>query len=141
MIEKETTKATISQPEKPLEQVRKRIPLGSRNILTAPKRPGFVRRFVNDKGDRITAFKDAGWNPVENTPVGDPKIGRPSSIGSMTNPSVGDGQRAVLMEIPEKYYQEDYTASQAKITAVENEMKRESKTPGKDGLAGAVTIS
>ena len=70
MIEKETT----SQPEKPLEQVRKRIPLGSRNILTAPKRPGFVRRFVNDKGDRITAFKDAGWNPVENTPVGDPKL-------------------------------------------------------------------
>jgi len=137
MIEKETT----SQAEKSSEQVRKRIPLGSRNILTAPKRPGFVRRFVNDKGDRITAFKDAGWNPVENTPVGDPKIGRPSSIGSMTNPSVGDGQRAVLMEIPEKYYQEDYTASQAKITAVENEMKRESKTPGKDGLAGAVTIS
>lgn len=142
MIEKETTKATTSIAGKTTsEQVRKRIPLGTRNILTAPSKAGFVRRFVNDKGDRITAFKEAGWIPVEDTPVGDPKIGRPSSIGSVTNPSVGSGQRAVLMEIPEKYYQEDYAAAQAKITAVENEMKRESKAPGKDGLAGAVTIS
>lgn len=128
-------------PEKAIEQVRKRIPLGTRNILTAPKKPGFVRRFVNDKGDRIAAFKEAGWNTVEDIPVGDAKLGRPSSIGSLTNPSVGAGQRAILMELPETYYQEDYAASQAKITAVENEIKRESKTPGKDGLAGTVKIS
>jgi len=46
-------------------QTRKRIPLGTRNILTAPKKPGFVRRFVNDKGDRIQSFKDAGWNYLD----------------------------------------------------------------------------
>ncbi len=120
---------------------RKRVPLGSRNILTAPKRSGFVRRFVNDKGDRIQAFKDAGWTLVEEAPVGDPKIGRASTIGSLTNPSVGAGQRAVLMEIPEKYYQEDYEAAQAKITAVENEIRRKSKTEGRDGLSGEVKIS
>lgn len=120
---------------------RKRIPLGSRNILTAPKRAGFVRRFVNDKGDRVQAFKDAGWTLVEEAPVGDPKLGRASSIGSLTNPSVGAGQRALLMEIPEQYYQEDYNAAQAKITQVENEIKRNSKAPGKDGLAGEVKIS
>jgi hypothetical protein len=120
---------------------RKRVPLGSRNILTAPKKKGFVRRFVNDKGDRVQAFKDAGWTPVEDTPVGDPKLGRASSIGSLTNPSVGAGQRAILMEIPEQYYEEDYAAAQAEITAVENEIKRKSKSPGKDGLAGEVKIS
>jgi hypothetical protein len=125
--------------EKTIE--RKRVPLGSRNILTAPKRSGFVRRFVNDKGDRIQAFKDAGWNPVEETPVGDPKLGRASMMGSMTNPHVGAGQRAVLMEIPEKYYQEDYAAAQAEITAVENEIRRKSKTEGRDGLSGEVKIS
>lgn len=120
---------------------RKRIPLGSRNILTAPKKNGFVRRFVNDKGDRVQAFKDAGWTLVEEAPVGDPKLGRASSIGSVTNPSVGAGQRAILMEIPEKYYQEDYNAAQAKITQVENEIKRKSKSPGNDGLSGEVKIS
>ena len=120
---------------------RKRVPLGSRNILTAPKKSGFVRRFVNDKGDRIQTFKDAGWTPVEDTPVGDPKIGRASSMGSMTNPSVGDGQRAVLMEIPEEYYQEDYEAAQAEITAVENEIRRKSKSEASDGLSGEVKIS
>lgn len=125
--------------EKTIE--RKRIPLGSRNILTAPKKPGFVRRFVNDKGDRIQTFKEAGWNLVEGMPVGDPKIGRASTMGSLTNPSVGVGQRAILMEIPEKYYQEDYKAAQDKITVVENEIRRKSKSPARDGLSGEVKIS
>lgn len=131
-----------SQKDKTEGTPRKRIPLGSRNILTAQKRPGFVRRFVNDKGDRIQAFKDAGWTPVEDTPVGDPKVGRPSSMGSMTNPHVGAGQRAVLMEIPEKYYQEDYARAQAEITATENQIKRKNVTPSAaDGLSGEVKIS
>ena len=124
------------------KQPRKRIPLGTRNILTAPKKPGFVRRFVNDKGDRIESFKDAGWNAVdEDVQVGDPKVGKASSMGSLANPHVGGGQRAVLMEIPEEIYNEDRAASQAKITQVENEIKRNSKTLGKDGLDGNVSIS
>lgn len=123
-------------------QSRKRIPLGTRNILTAPKKPGFVRRFVNDKGDRIESFKDAGWKAVdEDVQVGDAKIGKASSMGSLVNPSVGGGQRAVLMEIPEKIYKEDKAVSQANITKIENEIKRNSNTPGKDGLDGKVSIS
>lgn len=136
MVDAKQTEATNNESTS-----RKRVPLGSRNILTAPKKNGFVRRFVNDKGDRVQAFKDAGWTLVEEAPVGDPKLGRASSIGSVTNPSVGAGQRAILMEIPEKYYQEDYNAAQAKITQVENEIRRKSKSPGKDGLAGEVKIS
>lgn len=124
------------------EQPRKRVKLGSRNILTAPKKNGFVRRFVNDTGDRIQMFKDAGWNTVEDVnQVGDPKLGRPTSIGSGANPHVGSGQRAVLMEIPEEIYEADRAESQAAITKVENEMKRNSKTEGKDGLSGSVEIS
>ena len=125
-----------------VEQVRKRIPLGSRNILTAPKKSGFVRRFVNDTGDRIQAFKDAGWNAVDDgSPVGDSKLGRPTNIGSATNPSVGNNQRAVLMEIPEEIYKADRAESQAKITAIEAQIKRNSKGEGKDGLSGSVMIS
>ena len=124
------------------EQPRKRIPLGSRNILTAPKKVGFVRRFVNDTGDRIQMFKDAGWNTVDDgSPVGDSKIGRPTNIGSATNPSVGNNQRAVLMEIPEEIYEADRAESQAKISEVENQIKRNSRGEGRDGLSGSVTIS
>jgi len=124
------------------EQPRKRVPLGTRNVLTAPKKHGFVRRFVNDKGDRVENFKAAGWNVVdEHVQVGDPKIGRASSLGSLVNPHVGGGQRAVLMELPEKIYNEDRVASQAAITQVENEIRRNSKSPGRDGLNGEVSIS
>lgn len=123
------------------EESRKRIPLGTRNVLTAPQRPGFVRRFVNDKGDRIQRFKDAGYSIVEDAIiVGDDKIGKPTQVGSGVS-SQGDGQRKVLMEIPEKYYLEDKKMKQDKITSVENEIKRNSKNPGPDGLHGAVTIS
>lgn len=143
MIEQNKDMQTNQTESKKVEQPRKRVPLGTRNILTAPKRPGFVRRFVNDAGDRVQLFKDAGWSAVESVgnPIGDEKIGRASSIGSSANPHVGGGKRAVLMEIPEEYYNEDFKAAQAKITEVENEIKRNSKTPGKDGLAGTVSIS
>lgn len=128
--------------EKKSVQTRKRIPLGTRDVLTAPKKPGFVRRFVNDKGDRIQNFKDAGWSPVEeDIQVGDPKAGKSTAMGGTVNTHVGSGQRAVLMEIPEEYYNEDRAASQAKITQVENEIRRTQKGPGKDGLEGNVKIS
>jgi len=124
------------------EQLRKRVPLGTRNILTAPKKAGFVRRFVNDKGDRVQSFKDAGWNTVdEQVQVGDAKIGRAGSIGSLANPHVGGGQRAVLMEIPEEIYNEDRAASQAAITRVENEIKRNSKPDASAESYGTVSIS
>jgi len=124
------------------EQPRKRIPLGTRNILTAPKRPGFVRRFVNDKGDRIENFKAAGWTAVDaETSVGDPKAGKAQSIGSSANPDVGGGQRAVLMELPEEIYKEDRAASQAEITKVENELKRNLAGSGKKEFTGGMSIS
>lgn len=141
MVEQTKTSDDVKDVKK-AEQPRKRVPLGTRNILTAPKKAGFVRRFVNDKGDRIENFKDAGWNVVdENTQVGDPKVGRARPMGSSVNPEVGSGQRAVLMEIPEEIYEEDKAASQAEITKVENELKRNQRAPGQDGLEGKVSIS
>ena len=136
-----TENATKRVEDKSVKQTRKRVPLGSRNILTAPQRPGYKRRFVNDKKDRIQEFKDAGYEIVEeDLQVGDPKIGRPGQLGSAVS-SQGDGQRKVLMEIPEEYYNEDYHAEQAKITQKENEIRRNIDKPGSDGLIGQVNIS
>ena len=125
-----------------VDQPRKRIPLGTRNILTAPKKSGFVRRFVNDKGDRVQRFKEAGYSIVEeNIQVGDPKIGKASQLGGSVDVQVGSGQRAILMEIPEKYYNEDKKIAQNKITKVENEIRRNTKDPSPDGLHGRVQLS
>jgi len=127
--------------EKTAAKARKRVPLGSRNVLTAPQRPGYKRRFVNDTKDRIQQFQEAGYSIVEGqVPVGDPKIGRPGQLGNVVS-SQGDGQRKVLMEIPIEHYNEDYMAQQAKIEQTEREIRRNQETPGKDGLTGQVSIS
>ena len=126
-----------NQKDKPVE--RKRIPLGTRNRLNAPKRAGFVRRFVNDVGDRVQRFKEAGYNIVEgDVPTGDSKIGRASQLGSTVAAEVGGGKKAVLMEIKEEWYNEDYNTAQAKIDRVENEMKRVPGQTSQDGLSGEV---
>jgi len=105
-----------------------RIPLHRQNIIRADTRPGFVRRLVNDTDDRIERFKIAGWTPVEDEQVGDPHAGDPSSVGSMTVKSVGAGTKAVLMEIPEKYYQEDQKEKHVKVDALEAAMEQDIKT-------------
>ena len=141
-IKENVSQETTKQPEKPKRQPRKRVPLGRRNVLTAPKRPGFVRRFVNNKGDRVQQFKDAGWNVVgENIEAGDPKAGKASNMGSLVNPSVGGGLRAVLMEVKEDIYEEDRRVAQDEITQVENEIRRNSKGPDANGLEGKIKIS
>ena len=59
----------------------------------------------------------------------------------MANPSVGGGTRAVLMEVPEELYNADKAASQAKITKVENEIKRNSQPDASAETFGKVSIS
>jgi len=133
------TKESMTKVNK--EQPRKRIPLGTRNVLTAPKKAGFVRRFVNDKGDRLQQFINAGYAIVkEDIMVGDPHVGKPRQLGNSVS-SQRDGQRKVLMEIPEKYYEEDNKVEQDKITNTENELRRNLVSSGADGLHGKVQIS
>lgn len=124
-----------NSPDRP-----KRIPLGTRNVLTAPKRPGYVRRFVNDENDRVAQFEAAGYEVVrEAVEVGDPKAGNGSQVGSVVRPPVGAGRSAVLMEIPEEYYLEDQKAKQDRVDAGERDM-RANLNSGRDGTYGKVEI-
>lgn len=112
-----------------------RIPLGTRDILTAPKRSGYVRRFVNDEGDRIQRFEEAGYKVVrEDIEVGDPVAGKESQIGSVVNPSVGGDKKAVLMEIKEEWYEKDQKEKQDRISTGEKDMKRQLQS-GHNGLS------
>lgn len=117
----------------------KRTPIGSRNILTTDQRSGFVRRWVNDEPGRVEMFKEAGYEVVGKTDVGDPRAGSDSNVGSsVTRKSVGGGQHAVLMEISEEYYKEDLEAKEQAIKSKEKTLVPEEL---KDGYGDGVTIS
>jgi hypothetical protein len=89
---------------------------------------------VNDDGDRVKRFEEAGYKVVrEDVEVGDPVAGKESQIGSVVNPSVGGDKKAVLMEIKEEYYEADQKVKQNRILTGENDMKRQLQS-GHNGL-------
>lgn len=122
----------------------KRVPLGSRNVLTASNRPGFVRRWINDVDDRLERAAAAGYTSVlKPTETGDPKAGADSQMGTIVAKSVGGGMRAVLMEIPEEFYREDQEAKARRVDATEQGLKRQPGVKGKQygGVYGETKIT
>lgn len=98
----------------------KRTPVGQRNVLRAEEKKGFKRRFVNDKDNRIQMFLDAGYTIVQDgSSVADKNVGDSHGTGSVAGKYVGDGTRAILMEIPEEFYKEDLAAKSERIKATE----------------------
>ena len=97
-------------PERP-----KRKPITKRNVLTSKARPGYVNRWVNDIDDRIMMFEEAGWKVVrkDSQDTSEKKAEEPSKLGSIVRKAVGGGYYAVLMEIPQEWYDEDQAAKQA----------------------------
>lgn len=131
----------MSEQKPAVKKRPERVPLGTRNILTAPKRAGYVRRFVNDEPGRIQQFEAAGYTVVkEDVQVGDPKIGKELQPGSAVSLSVGGGTKAVLMEIKAGWHEEDQKAKQDKIKMAESDMKRKLNTKT-EGVYGGVEIT
>ncbi len=118
----------------------KRTPISGRNILTVTgKEPGYSYRIVNDAGDRIQQFLDAGYELVDATAVqvGDRRVNAATPEGSKAQVSVGKGDKAFVMRIKEEYYKEDQLAKQEHVNQLEQAIK--SKTPGAD--YGTVSIT
>jgi len=113
----------------PAKRVRvQRTPVNGRNVLTvAGKDPDKVYRFVNDIGDRVESFRQAGYEPVPaaDVRIGDKRVGAASSEGSIAQASVGGGTKAVLMAIPKEWYDEDQEAKQAHVNELEQSMKQQ----------------
>lgn len=104
----------------------KRTPIGSRNVLTVQgKDPNYHYRIVNDEGDRIAAFEEAGYELVEATDVriGDKRVNKPSAEGTKAQAAVGLGMKAYVMRIPKDWHDEDQKSKQAKIDSLEQSMK------------------
>ena len=117
-----------------------RTPMGRRNILTVKgKEDGFEYRIVNDKNDRVSIFEEAGWEPVrdETVTIGDKRVEKASSVGSVRMMSVGGGDKGVLMRIPTEFYKEDQDAKQRLLAQQESYTKQKAL----DGTYGRLDIS
>jgi hypothetical protein len=117
-----------------------RTPLGRRNVLTVNgKDPNYVYRVVNDSGDRVQAFLDAGYEMVrdQEVRVGDKRVEKTSSEGTVSQISVGQGVKAFVMRIKKEWYDEDQAAKQRYV----NELEQATKAKALDGNYGKLEIS
>jgi len=117
----------------------RRTGLSRRNVLTAEgKEPGYVYRFVNDSEDRVQEFLDRGYEivPSSKVKVGDKRVDRAGSEGSVSQTSVGGGKKAILMRQREDYYHEDAKAKQDYVNDTER-ATREKATEGTYGKLDA----
>lgn len=129
---------------------RKRKPIGTGDILSAPRREGYVRRFVNDTkgGQRIQNFLDAGYEFVfEDTKINDGNkvAGDSTQVGTRVSRTVGMDKDdnplvAYLMEQTQENYDEDQKAKLDVIDKTEESMRRRPGTTDKEGLTGKVDI-
>ncbi len=102
----------------------RRTPLNVRNRLSIKDRdPAYRYRIVNVKDDRIEQFKEAGYEIAPAQQVGDKRVDKPSTLGSASEISVGQGMTAILMRQRKDYYEEDQATKQAQIDELESSMK------------------
>ncbi len=120
------------------EKPRKRTPIGTTQRLVAPKRAGYKRRYVNDVENRIEMFKAAGYEVVGgHVETNSGQAGLDSQMGNAVHKSVGNGTKAVLMEIKEEWYNEDQAAKQERIAESETALQ---SAKDKQGHYGEIQI-
>jgi hypothetical protein len=117
-----------------------RVPVGTRNVLTvAGKDANYEYRVINDSGDRVQEFLDAGYELVDSSSVrvGDKRVNAASSEGSISQISVGQGQKAYVVRIKREWFEEDQARKQAKV----NQMENATKAKALDGTYGKLEIT
>jgi len=118
----------------------KRTSINQRNVLTvAGKEADFEYRIVNDQGDRIQQFIDAGYELVDanSVRVGDKRVDKAAAEGTKAQVSVGKGEKAFVMRIRKEWYDEDATTKQARVNELERSIKQ---TASSSADYGSVTI-
>lgn len=109
----EPQESPIAAAEVPNEAVPKRkrrrrgaLEHGGAYKLHAPTRKGYVRRFVNDKGNRLAELQEIGYTFVEEQGID--THGPGSRINRLAGTHEGGAPlKTYLMEIPEEFYRED----------------------------------
>ena len=117
-----------------------RVPVGTRNVLTvAGKDPNYEYRIINDSGDRVQEFLDAGYELVDadSVRVGDKRVNTAKAEGSIAQLSVGQGQKAFVVRIKKEWYEEDQRAKMKRV----DDLEAATKAKALDGTYGKLEIS
>lgn len=117
-----------------------RVPVGTRNVLKVQgKDPAYEYRFINDSGDRVAEFLDAGYviESADAVRVGDKRTGKATPEGSLAQYSVGQGQKALLVKIKKEWYDEDQAKKQQRVA----EQERATKDKALDGTYGKLELN
>jgi len=107
-----------------------RTPLANRSVLgVRGKEPGYVYRVVNDVGDRINSFQEAGYEMVtdKDVSIGDRRVGRASQDGTPVSLPVGGGVTGYLMRQKQEFYDEDQAFKEASHKELERSMEKEAE--------------
>lgn len=89
--------------------------------LAAPQRPGFMRHWANNTPERFDEMRELGWKVV-NEDKG-PDKGKPI-VKVVGRDARGDGQKQVLMEIPIRWYEENFKAREKVNDDVDQAIRR-----------------
>jgi len=117
-----------------------RVPVGTRNVLTVMgKDPNYEYRIINDSGDRVQEFMDAGYELVEkdSVRVGDKRVNSATAEGTVAQLSVGQGQKGYVVRIKKEWYDEDQAKKQRRV----NELESATKAKALDGTYGKLELS
>ena len=103
-------------------------------------RPGFKRRWVNDKGDRISQAIEGGYNfsARDGTDfIEEDVANRNDSLNNAISKPVNSGEmKAYLMEIPTALYMKDQKVKADNINGTEEGLRRGADTHGQPGVDG-----
>lgn len=138
----------MARPRNPVDgsksEVKRRTPVsGKRDILTARNVPeGYVARWVNDTGNRIQEFLDAGYEFLDkssNTTVGDETVDSSNGVDSRISKKVDYDMinnrpiEGYLMIQRQDWYDEDQEAKQREIDEIDQSMRKEVNKEGRYG--------
>lgn len=99
-------------PEKPMKR-RRRASVGGHALkLSAPTRPGYTRRWVNDADNRIAELNELAYDFVNEAgcKTDDPSSRVAKIVGTKAN---GEPLKAYLMETPDELYAEGVAEKEA----------------------------
>ena len=108
--------------------------------MAVSSRPGFERRWVNDKGDRLNQAMAGGYNLVARDGAEFTETdaaNRNDAVNNAISKPVNSGElKAYLMEIPTALYKADQKVKADNINGTEEGLRRGADTHGQPGVDG-----
>lgn len=121
-----------------------RQPIGAKreitNVHDTPE--GYVDRWVNDDGNRINQFKNAGYENVHTAEMGSSGVEGTHDENGVVSKDMGKGVTAYLMRQRKEYFDEDQSEKQKIVDESEESMRKKEVKPqdSTDGTYGKVHV-